>query len=90
MSSAEQLGAILSLWEGTTVRDHMSIEEAVQVQYRLVDVAQQVMGSDEVSFLTYDQEHHRIAIADFGDIPDLDRSAAGFEHVVRPVWVACV
>jgi hypothetical protein len=55
MNSSEQLRAILSLWDGTTVRDHMSIDEAVQVQYRLVDVAQQVMGSDEVFIEDYGQ-----------------------------------
>lgn len=48
--------------------------------YKLFLNAWEVMGSEEASFLTYDQEHHRIAIGNFGDIPDLDRRAAGIEH----------
>jgi hypothetical protein len=65
MNSSEQLRAILSLWDGTTVRDHMSIDEAVQVQYRLVDVAQQVMGSDEVFIEDYGQVRE-LATVGFG------------------------
>lgn len=42
--------------------------------------AWEVMGNDQMSFLTYDDEHHRIAIGNFGTLPDLDRSAAGIEH----------
>ncbi|WP_218035933.1 MULTISPECIES: VOC family protein [Sphingobium] len=41
----------------------------------------EVFGSDGVTFLTYDQEHHRVAIAQFDGIADLDRKAAGIEHV---------
>ncbi|TVY30805.1 Biphenyl-2,3-diol 1,2-dioxygenase [Lachnellula hyalina] len=33
-----------------------------------------------ISFLTYDEEHHRIAILDLGAKP-LDRATAGLEHV---------
>lgn len=40
-----------------------------------------VMKNNEGAFLTYDEEHHRIAIANMGAIPDLDRSAAGIEHI---------
>lgn len=43
--------------------------------------AWEVMSHDEGAFLTYDEEHHRIAIANFGSIPDLDRTAAGIEHI---------
>jgi len=34
----------------------------------------------QLSFITYDEEHHRIAIADLGVGPQ-DRSRAGLEHV---------
>ena len=40
-----------------------------------------VMGDENGAFLTYDEEHHRIAIANFGSLPELDRTAAGLEHV---------
>ncbi len=42
--------------------------------------AWEVMGTDRLSFMTYDQEHHRIAIGGFDNLPDLDRHAAGIEH----------
>ncbi len=42
--------------------------------------AWEVMGSDDASFLTYDEEHHRIAIGRFDDLPELNRQAAGVEH----------
>jgi len=42
--------------------------------------AWEVMGNEELSFLTYDDEHHRIAIGNFGTLPDLDRGTAGIEH----------
>ena len=43
--------------------------------------AWEVFGSPGVSFLTYDDEHHRVAIAKVEGIPDLDPKAAGFEHI---------
>lgn len=43
--------------------------------------AWEVFGSEGVTFITYDDEHHRVAIAQFDGIPDLDRKAAGIEHV---------
>lgn len=65
MNSTEQLDAILNLWDGTTVREHMSIEEAVQAQYRLIDIAQQVMGSDDVFVEDYGQVRE-LATVGFG------------------------
>jgi hypothetical protein len=43
--------------------------------------AWEVFGSDGVSFLTYDEEHHRVAIAYFEGLPDLNPRAAGIEHM---------
>ena len=40
-----------------------------------------VMRSEWAAFLTYDQEHHRIAIGYLPDLPDLDRRMVGFDHV---------
>jgi catechol 2,3-dioxygenase-like lactoylglutathione lyase family enzyme len=42
--------------------------------------AWEVMGSERFSFLTYDAEHHRVAFVNAGDVPALDRRAAGVEH----------
>lgn len=40
----------------------------------------EVMGSEKFSFQTYDEEHHRVAIVNVGDVPRLDPRAAGVEH----------
>ena len=42
--------------------------------------AWEVMGNDDMSFLTYDREHHRIAIGRFDNLPDQNPRAAGIEH----------
>jgi len=39
-----------------------------------------VMGSEMLCFLTYDDEHHRVAIVNAGNIPPLNRRSAGIEH----------
>ena len=54
-SDGDLLADLLHQWETTTVRDHLSLAEAVQFQYRLVDIAQRVMGSDEVFVEDYGQ-----------------------------------
>lgn len=43
--------------------------------------AWEVFGSDMGSFLTYDQEHHRVAIAYAPGLRDRDPKAAGVEHL---------
>ena len=42
--------------------------------------AWEVFGGDMGSFLTYDEEHHRVAIAYAPDLPDRDPRAAGVNH----------
>ncbi|MEM6534238.1 MAG: VOC family protein [Pseudomonadota bacterium] len=54
-------------------------EEMIQ-WYKTVLEAEIVMGSPMVTFLTYDDEHHRIAIAAQPNLQDQDRSRAGMEH----------
>ena len=54
-SDGDLLANLLHQWETATVRDHLSLDEAVQFQYRLVDIAQRVMGSDEVFVEDYGQ-----------------------------------
>lgn len=44
--------------------------------------AWEVFGSDQASFLTYDEEHHRVAIANAGGaLEELNPKAAGLEHL---------
>ena len=38
-------------------------------------------GSPVISFLTYDDEHHRLAIVNDPNLEDNDRRRAGFEHI---------
>lgn len=40
----------------------------------------EVMRSEKYSFQTYDEEHHRVAIVNVGDVPRRDPLAAGVEH----------
>ena len=37
-------------------------------------------SNDFITFLSYDDEHHRIAIANFPDLDDQNRNASGVEH----------
>ena len=39
-----------------------------------------VMRNDRIAFLTYDEEHHRIAIVRKDDLVDRPRNAVGFAH----------
>lgn len=55
---------------GTVVRAHISLDEAVRLQHGLVDVAQQVMGSDVVF------------VEDYGQVRDL--ATVGFGGGGRP------
>jgi catechol 2,3-dioxygenase-like lactoylglutathione lyase family enzyme len=55
--------------------------EALIGWYKLVFEAEVVFGNADIAFLTYDEEHHRIAII---RVPDLDRrppGCAGVHHV---------
>lgn len=40
-----------------------------------------VMGNPLVSFLTYDDEHHRLAILNLPSLGDLDAGRAGLDHI---------
>lgn len=64
-SDVDVLTGLLRQWDEATVRDHMSVEEAVRLQYRLVDIAAQVMGSDEVFVEDYGQVRE-LATVGFG------------------------
>jgi catechol-2,3-dioxygenase len=55
-------------------------EEQVSFYKQLLN-AWEVFSSRGVSFLTYDDEHHRIAIAQVEGISDLNPKTAGFEHI---------
>ena len=38
-------------------------------------------GNDFIAFLSYDDEHHRVAIVHMPELADVNRKAAGVEHV---------
>jgi hypothetical protein len=76
-STAEQIEAAL---RATVVRELMTVTEATWQQFRLVDVAQQVMGSDEV--FTHDLGQVReLATVAFGG-GGRPRSTAAVERVL--------
>ncbi|MEM9286850.1 MAG: VOC family protein [Pseudomonadota bacterium] len=49
--------------------------------YSKVLEAEVVLGSPMASFLTYDEEHHRLAILNMPGLEDQDRRYAGTEHL---------
>lgn len=49
--------------------------------YKTVLNAEAVFESHRVSFLTFDDEHHRIAIARSSEIDDYNPKSAGIDHV---------
>lgn len=49
--------------------------------YRRFFEAEDVFVSDELSFLTFDDEHHRIAIINQPDLQDFTEHTSGVDHV---------
>lgn len=49
--------------------------------YKTVLEAEVVIGTPGISFLTYDDEHHRIGIVNMADLEKGNPRAAGLEHV---------
>lgn len=49
--------------------------------YETVFAAHPVYSDDTIAFLTYDDEHHRFAIAHIPGLPDRPEFAAGTDHV---------
>ncbi|MEM8936241.1 MAG: VOC family protein [Pseudomonadota bacterium] len=48
--------------------------------YKTVLEAEVVLGMPFVTFITYDEEHHRIAIANMPGLQEQERARAGVEH----------
>jgi hypothetical protein len=57
--------AIVDLLRRTVVRDHMTLERAIECQFELVDAVQAVMGSDVALVEDYGQERS-LATVEFG------------------------
>ena len=49
--------------------------------YERVFEAQIQHGNDRLTFLTYDDEHHRLAIVNTADAPDAPTGCAGVDHI---------
>ena len=49
--------------------------------YRTVLGAQPVFENEHLSFMTYDDEHHRVALINAPGSPDKDPTAAGVDHI---------
>lgn len=64
-SDRDFVADIARQFEQTTVRDHMSVEDATEHQFRLVETAAQIMGSDEVFVEDYGQVRE-LATVGFG------------------------
>jgi catechol-2,3-dioxygenase len=55
--------------------------DAMVAWYRTVFAADVVHADDMLAFLTYDDEHHRFAIANVPGLPDRPAFAAGTDHI---------
>ncbi|GAB6987245.1 aminotransferase class V-fold PLP-dependent enzyme [Nocardioides pyridinolyticus] len=62
---AQLVASFADALRSTVVREHVSLEDAVRLQHRLVEVAAQVMGSDEVFVEDYGQVRE-LATVGFG------------------------
>src|SRR6476620_5427665 len=65
MSPLDELGDLLARWESALVRDQLSLDDAIRLQHRLVDVAQRTLGSDVVFEEDYGQARE-LATVGFG------------------------
>lgn len=54
--------------------------EEMQKWYQTVLEAGVAMSNGLLTFMTYDEEHHRIALANFPNLADKDPQANGIEH----------
>lgn len=55
--------------------------QALLAWYKLALSAHSVFESEAVAFLTYDEEHHRLAIANIPGLADQTGAAAGVQHI---------
>ena len=55
--------------------------QASKQWYSTVLGARVVFENPSIAFLTYDDEHHRLALAQFGEVPQKPPHAAGLDHV---------
>ena len=59
-------------------RDHL---EEMIAWYRTVRAADMIYRNERIAFLSYDEEHHRIAIAGGPDMADRPHRAVGLDHI---------
>jgi hypothetical protein len=81
------LSELLRRWETTAVRGQMSLDAAMAAQFKLVDIAQQVMGSDVVFTEDYGQVRE-LATVGFGG-GGRPRATARVEEVLARYFDAC-
>ena len=77
---AAQRGAVPPIRLAHIVRRTSRFDEMVR-WYRTVLAAEIAHADDTLAFLTYDEEHHRIAIARIPGLPEQPEIAAGTDHV---------
>jgi hypothetical protein len=63
MKPPEELTRLLAQWDAALVRDQMSLDDAIGMQFRLVDVAQRTLGSDIVFVEDYGQARELATVA---------------------------
>jgi len=78
--TAKERGKIAPISLAHVVRRTSRFADMVE-WYRRVLEAEVVCSNDMLAFLTYDQEHHRIAIAAIPGLPEQPELAAGTDHI---------
>jgi len=78
--TAKERGRIAPVSLAHVVRRTSRFAEMVD-WYRQVLEAEVVSSNEMLAFLTYDEEHHRIAIAAIPGLPDQPELAAGTDHI---------
>lgn len=81
------LDDLLLRWETTVVRGQLSLDDAISAQFRLVDIAQRVMGSDAVFTEDYGQVRE-LSTVGFGG-GGRPHATARVEEVLARYFDAC-
>lgn len=77
--TARQRGKIAPIRFAHIVLKTSRLEE-MKKWYQTVLEAEVAMSNGLLTFMTYDEEHHRIALANFPNLSDKDPQANGIEH----------
>lgn len=80
-SSESNTGKVLSPSKLAHVVLRTNKLDQMKTFYKTFLGAHEVFGNETMTFLSYDDEHHRIAIIQVPDVRDKDYDTCGLEHI---------